>query len=954
MVRSRSKSSIIHRPCPCIGSKVNISPWNEGTRSPGVPYRVVMRPSDQHAAVGDDIRLLGRLLGDVVREQAGPAVYDLIEKVRRTAVGERRDGTAPLTELAADLLPASIDDQLHVIRAFAWISLLANTAEDVHHERRRRFHRTVGSGSQEGSIAAVLDGLQAAGVSADDVERVLRELTVNPVLTAHPTEVRRKTVLEALARVAELLDERDRIGDDVAEQIAVEEELRIEILSLWQTAILRLTKLRVRDEINESLRYYDASLFEVVPALRRDLARECTQRWGRQPTLGPVVAMGSWIGGDRDGNPFVTADVLRLATTGQAAKALEHHLGALHRLSIELSMSSRLVTPTPALDALAERSGDDSPFRADEPYRRALRGMHARLHAYASNILADVSGPLPHAALPPYTSIEELLDDLDVVHASLGAHGAAALACARVTPVREAVATFGSHLCGLDVRQNSAVHEQVVADLFAGAGVTDAYTTLGETERAELLVAELRSTRPLRNAWASYGSTTLSELAVLDEIALAVRRHGPQTVPHYVISKAESVSDVLEVAVLLKEAGLLTPGRTPRTTIDIVPLFETIDDLQRAATTMADLLTLAEYRSLVASRGDWQEAMIGYSDSNKDGGYLTSTWSLYLAQTELVRVARAAGVRLRLFHGRGGTVGRGGGPAYQAILAQPAGSVDGALRITEQGEMVAAKYAQPASARRNLETLVAATLAASLTGGTPHGLGDRDGTTMVELSRHAMHAYRSLVYDDPRFVEFFRGITPIGEISRLNIGSRPASRTTSDRIEDLRAIPWVFGWTQCRLSLPGWYGVGSAFEALAADDDDATAHLVEMHGRWPFFRSILANMGMVLAKTDLDIGRRYAALVEDVELRDGVFGAIVEEHARAVRWHATITGSDDLLAGNPALARSIANRFPYLDPLHVLQIEMLRRFRAGHTDDLTARALELTINAIATGLRNSG
>jgi phosphoenolpyruvate carboxylase len=421
-----------------------------------------------------------------------------------------------------------------------------------------------------------------------------------------------------------------------------------------------------------------------------------------------------------------------------------------------------------------------------------------------------------------------------------------------------------------------------------------------------------------------------------------------------VISKAESVSDVLEVAVLLKEAGLLAPGDEPSTTVDIVPLFETIDDLERAPTTLQSLLDLPVYRSVLRSRGDRQEVMIGYSDSNKDGGYLTSTWSLYKAQVGLVDVARRAGVRLRLFHGRGGTVGRGGGPAYQAILAQPVGSVDSALRITEQGEMVAAKYAQPASARRNLETLVAATVEASLSGDELLGIDDGYGEVMGELSALAMGAYRSLVYDDPQFVDFFRSITPIGEIARLNIGSRPASRTASSRIEDLRAIPWVFGWTQCRLSLPGWFGVGTALDTWSAGRADAAQVLQEMHGRWPFFRSIVDNMGMVLAKTDLGIAARYAELVDDVELRTRVFERIADEHRRTVQWHATITGDENLLAGNPGLARSIANRFPYLDPLHVLQVEMLRRYRAGDEDELVARALELTINAVATGLRNSG
>ena len=910
--------------------------------------------------VSDDIRLLGRLLGDVVRDDAGGAVFDLVERVRQVAVSERRDGAAALADLGKLLLPAPIDEQLHVIRAFAWISLLANTAEDVHHERRRRFHRAAGSGHQEGSIAAALDHLAQAGVTVDDVRRVVAELEVSPVLTAHPTEVRRKTVLDALGRIADLLMERGRLDPHDPDRAEVDDVLRLEVLSLWQTAILRLSKLRVSDEINESLRYFETSVFEVVPSLRRHLARELTDHWPMAdgpPALGPIISMGSWIGGDRDGNPFVTADVMRTATTRQATVAIGHHLDALRHLSVELSMSSRLVTPTAALTELADRSADASPFRADEPYRRALRGMHARLHALAQRLLPEVPGPPPHASLEPYASIDELAADLDVVASSLSGHGAAALAESHVEPVRVAVATFGSHLCALDMRQNSAIHEEVIAELFAHAGVSD-YAALDEASRVDLLLAELGSARPLRSPFATYGERTIAELAVIDEAAAAVRRHGPKIVPHYVISKAETVSDVLEVAVLLKEAGLLVPGAAPASTLDIVPLFETIDDLRRAPGTLAALLALPAYRSLVSARGDWQEVMIGYSDSNKDGGYLTSTWSLYQAQVELAAVARTAGARLRLFHGRGGTVGRGGGPAYQAILAQPVGSVDSTLRITEQGEMVAAKYAHPASARRNLETLVAATLVASLAPGDPVGVDHRFAAAMQQLSSSAMRTYRELVYDDPRFVEFFRAITPIGEISRLNIGSRPASRTASNRIEDLRAIPWVFGWAQCRISLPAWYGVGTAIEELVAGcpdgPDAATKLLVEMHDGWPFFRSILANMGMVLAKTDIGIGRSYAQLVDDPELRDRVFGRIAAEHDRTVRWHAAITGSPNLLADNPALARSIANRFPYLDPLHVLQVEMLRRYRAGDDDELTARALELTINAIATGLRNSG
>jgi phosphoenolpyruvate carboxylase len=910
--------------------------------------------SAPETTVSDDIRWLGRLLGDVVREDTGTDVYELVERVRQIAVVERRDGGAPVDSLADQLLGSPIDEQLHVIRAFAWISLLANAAEDVHHERRRRFHRSAGSGNQEGSVAAAFDELIAGDVDITALRRVLRELEVSPVLTAHPTEVRRKTVLDALTRIARLLEDRGRAGADRIEHDRIETAMRLEVLLLWQTAILRLSKLRVHDEIDESLRYYETSLFDVVPALHRTMAMAFAERWGGPVELGPLIAMGSWIGGDRDGNPFVTADVMRFATTRQATVALGHHLRSLHRLSIDLSMSSRLVTPTDAVLRLARDSGDESAFRTDEPYRRALRGMHARLHAFAEERLRVVPGPSPHARLEPYADLTELEADLEAIERSLASHGARAVAESLVEPVRRGVTSFGGHLCGLDMRQNSAVHDLVVAEILAAAGAESDYLALDEAARIELLCGELLSRRPLRAPWIDYSDATRDELAVLDAAAAAVREHGPRIVPHYVISKAESVSDVLEVAVLLKEAGLLAPGPEPTTSIDIVPLFETIVDLERAPETLAALLALPVYRSLVAGRGGWQEVMIGYSDSNKDGGYLTSTWSLYRSQIDLVRVARESGTRLRLFHGRGGNVGRGGGPAYQAILAQPAGSVDSALRITEQGEMVAAKYGQPSSARRNLETLVAATLAASLEPGGVIGLDDRFGTTMSALSARAMKAYRALVYDDPDFVEFFRAITPVSEVSRLNIGSRPASRTASTRIEDLRAIPWVFGWSQCRLSIPAWYGVGTAFDELAAREPKADELMGEMYREWPFFRSIIANMGMVLAKTDLRIGRCYADLVVNPELRDRLFGAIAAEHGRVLHWHATITGSPDLLADNPALARSVVNRFPYLDPLHVLQVEMLRRYREGDSDDLVARALELTINAIATGLRNSG
>jgi phosphoenolpyruvate carboxylase len=670
-----------------------------------------------------------------------------------------------------------------------------------------------------------------------------------------------------------------------------------------------------------------------------------------------MLLPGSWIGGDRDGNPFVTSDALRRATNRQAAAALGHHLAELECLRTELSMSDRLVTPTPQLYHLAEASRDDSPFRADEPYRRALNGISARLAATAQAVLGRIPGPAPETRLLPYESPDELRADLDVIDASLRSHGAGALADDRLLRLREAVEVFGFHLCGLDMRQNAAVHEEVLAELLAWAGVCEDYTALDEPARVELLSGELTMRRPLVRPGAELSDTARGELDVLIAAAEQVMLLGPRTIPNYVISMCESVSDVLEVAVLLKEVGLLDPGAEggPTCSVGISPLFETIDDLRNAATTLTAVLDQPLYRSLLGSRGDVQEVMLGYSDSNKDGGYLAANWALYRAELDLVEVARREGIRLRLFHGRGGTVGRGGGPSYEAIRAQPPGAVAGALRITEQGEVIAAKYADPDLARRNLEALVAATLESSLLDVEGLGQDAEPAYALLEdLAGRAQQAYRALVHETPGFVDWFRAATPIRELAELNIGSRPPSRKAGDKISDLRAIPWVFSWSQARIMLPGWYGTGSALEQWVDGDDEKLARLQELHRRWPFFRTVLSNMGMVLAKTDLGLAARYAELVPDEELRARVFDQITAEHERTCRLLLAITGDDQLLADNPSLARSIRNRFPYLEPLHHLQVEMLRRRRGGDDDDLTRRNIQLTINGIATALRNSG
>ncbi|MFO1314140.1 MAG: phosphoenolpyruvate carboxylase [Burkholderiales bacterium] len=904
----------------------------------------------------EDTRLLGRLLGDVLRDQAGEAGFGRIEAIRQTAIRFRRAGAAEAAavrgELSELLNGLPIAQTLDVVRAFSYFSHLANLAEDVHQNRRRRAHALAGSPPQQGSLAAALAHLRAAGVGIGALSAWLADAVVSPVLTAHPTEVQRKSILDCEREIARLLMWRDRTPLAPEEGIEWERDLFRQVLTLWQTAMLRLSRLTVRDEVDNGLAYYRYTFLAEVPRLAQTLAGEVERVYGAAVAVPPLLRMGSWIGGDRDGNPFVVAETLEYAIRAQAAVALEHYLDAVHRLGSELSMSLRLVRPTAALLQLAADAHDTNPHRQDEPYRQALTGVYARLAATSVALADRAPARAPHMALAAYATPAAFLADLGTIRSSLASHGAGLLAARRLDPLARAVESFGFHLAALDLRQNADVHEAVVADLLACARVAADYAALPEGERVGLLARELASPRPLASPHLAYDERTRSELAILAAAADVHRRYGPAALPNYVISKCQSVSDLLEVAVLLKEAGLLVGDALA---VNIVPLFETIADLAQCGAIMRDALALPAYRRLVAGRGDWQEVMLGYSDSNKDGGYLTANWALYRAELDLVASFRAHGVRLRLFHGRGGTVGRGGGPSYEAILAQPAGSVTGGLRVTEQGEIIASKYSDPELGRRNLEALVAATMEASLA--DAEQIGDRAGAyhqAMDELSAVALTAYRSLVYGTEGFVAYFRGATPIAEIAELNIGSRPASRTASTRIEDLRAIPWVFSWGQCRLMLPGWYGFGSAVDAWLGQRRDGLALLREMHGRWPFFRSVLSNMAMVLAKTDLAVASRYAELVADRVVREPIFARIVDEHGRTVRAYFAITGRAHLLDDNPTLARSIRNRFPYLDPLNHLQVELLRRFRAGQTDERTRRAIHLTINGLAAGLRNSG
>jgi phosphoenolpyruvate carboxylase len=674
--------------------------------------------------------------------------------------------------------------------------------------------------------------------------------------------------------------------------------------------------------------------------------------------------MGQWIGGDRDGNPNVSAQTLEYALRRQAEVALRHYLTEVHYLGGELSISAMLADCTPEMQALAERSPDQNAHRKDEPYRRALTGMYARLAATLSDLTGTEAAR--HAVAPqnPYLLAEDFVADLRVIETSLKANHGGALTAQRLHPLIRAVEVFGFHLATVDLRQSSDKHEEVVAELLATARVHANYSSLSEDAKRALLMGLLNDARPLRVHGAEYSAHAQGELAIFAMAKVMRERFGVEAIRHYIISHTETVSDLLEVLLLQKEVGLMrgTLDAAGISDLIVVPLFETIEDLRNAAPIMREFYALAGVADLVKRSGGEQDIMLGYSDSNKDGGIFTSNWELYRAEIALVELfdvlAAQHKIQLRMFHGRGGTVGRGGGPSYQAILAQPPGTVRGQIRLTEQGEVIGSKYANPEIGRRNLETLVAATLEATLLQPTKSAT-KAFLEAAAELSGNSMAAYRALVYETPGFTEYFFSSTPLREIAELNIGSRPASRKASQRIEDLRAIPWGFSWGQCRLTLPGWFGFGSAVQKFvgsgtAAEQKERVALLQKMYKQWPFFGTLLSNMDMVMAKSDLALASRYSELVSDARLRKKIFSAIEAEWHSTAQALATITGEKNRLANNAALQRSIRHRFPYIDPLHHLQVELVRRYREGKADERVQRGIHISINGIAAGLRNTG
>jgi phosphoenolpyruvate carboxylase len=911
---------------------------------------------DRERALRDDIRLVGRVLGDTIRQQQGEAVFATVERIRQISIAFRREGDAAARrELEATLNSLSHERTIEVVRAFSYFSHLANIAEDQHSIRCMRAQTQGGAAPSPGTIQDALARLRAAGVPRGKLQALFDSILVSPVLTAHPTEVRRKSVLDRENEVAQLLAERDRMFFTPAEAGAADTAMSRAVLTLWQTSLLRRGRPTVIDEVASGLSYYDHTFLYELPRLYGDLEdglAALDPSWNNTE-LPSFIRMGSWIGGDRDGNPFVNAEVLRQAIEMQSKRVVDFYLDELHLLGAELSLDRARVSISAQLQELVGRSPDASPRRAAEPYRQAVVGIYARLVATARGLGQVV---LPRHAVTqaqPYAAASELRADLDVLYRSLFANGSALIARGRLRALRRAVEVFGFHLASVDLRQNSDVHERVLAELFASGTGAD-YAQMPEQARTGLLLAELATARLLVSPFVTYSDETAGELDILRTAADAHRRYGKDTVPNYVISKTTSVSDILEAALLLKEVGLLQP-REGRLDVNIVPLFETIEDLRNCGAVMDALLAIPAYARLLQSRGGVQEVMLGYSDSNKDGGFLTSGWELYKAEVALIEVFHRRGIGLRIFHGRGGSVGRGGGPSYEAILAQPAGAVEAGIRVTEQGEVIAGKYLNPELGRQNLDHIVAGVLEVALLHPQDRAPRPEFMAAMEELSAHAYRAYRALVYETPGFERYFWDSTVIAEIANLHIGSRPASRKQSTKVEDLRAIPWVFGWAQCRLMLPAWFGFGAAVTAWTqARPQDGMALLQAMAREWPFFQMLLSNMDMVLAKSDIGIASRYKELVEDAQLREAIFFRLCAEWESSKQALLNILDQRVLLERNPALARAIRDRFPYIDPLNHVQLELLKRYRAGDTDERVVQAIHLTINGIAAGLRNSG
>lgn len=903
----------------------------------------------------DDVRFLGQLLGEVLVEQSGPDLLALVERVRADAIAARDRG-APVDAHLVDEIDVLPDEQMsELVRSFTLYFYLVNAAEE-HHRLRSLRQRTmaVPTEPRPESIAAAVRALRAHGITANSMRDFLERLSIRPVLTAHPSEARRRTVLQHLQRIGRLISELDRIGDRDGVVAALLEEVTL----LWQTDEVRMTRPTPRDEVQNGLFFFDQTLFDVVPWIYRDLARALSATYpGETWTVPAFLRFSTWIGGDRDGNPLVTDAVTLEALAMHRALALRRYRSDVAALRRALSSSVRRVgVAADLLDAIAssaEELGEAGQAilgeNQAEPYRQMLALIDERLRRVQEGLAGG------------YADADGFLADLDRIARSLTEHRGFRIADGALQDLRWRVQAFGFHLAELEIREHSARHAEALAEIFAATQVCPDYLSLSDAERARLLAVEIVNPRPLIPAELSFQPSTTRIVELFRTIRAAQRRFGRAACQHYIISMTHGVSDVLAVVLLAKEAGLIDVREAypARSSLQIVPLFEGIDDLRAAARILRELFAVPAYRRALAASGDVQEIMLGYSDTNKDGGFLAANVRLYEAQDPLADVCAEHGVQIELFHGRGGAIGRGGGPMGRAIAALSPRALNARLKFTEQGEVVFTRYGNPGIAHRHLEQIVHATLLAGLEPrrGVPSGKSARLWrATLDDLAERSLQAYHRLVHRTPGFERYFREATPFPEIAEHTIASRPVSRSAAQSLEDVRAIPWGFSWTQCRVNLPGWYGLGSAVEEYLAERPDGASLLQEMYRGWPVFRSIIDNSQISLATADLAIARLYRDSVTDPVLAARIFGMIADEYARSTRAVLTMTGQRELLERSPTLLQSIRLRNPYVDPLHVVQAALLRTLRRGglYGDRRPVNLVLQTINGIAAGVQTTG
>ena len=906
-------------------------------------------PENLDAALRSDVRLLGGLLGETLVRQHGQELLDLVEEVRRLTKLVR-DSSAPQSAAAASeeleslLDSTDLERTIQLVRAFSTYFALANVAEQEH-------RYTIAELPTD--LATTAASINSAGIETSKIQAIADRLSVRPVFTAHPTEAARRSVQSKTVEIASLLRDLREPSATASERDRARRRIAELIDAMWQTDELRTVRPTPADEARSVIHFFDALFDGPVPEVYAELDHQLAMLGVELPPNAAPLSFGTWVGGDRDGNPNVTPEVTLAVLGIQHVHAIRNLISSVEALAAELSPSERIVSVSEALRASLVEDSETFPdvharftaLSAGEPYRQKLAFIHHRL----GNTLASYETGLPPDPATAYGSPDQLIDDLLTIRHSLSENRGEILASGSVTRLINLTAAFGFRLATMDVRQHSSKLHDAVKELYATVGVE--YEAGTHTTRT--LAAELEGRRPITSPAVTLTGEAGSTLATMNAIRTAQDTYGPAVIESYIVSETRGPADILAAMVLAREAGLIdTPSGVAR--VGFVPLFETTEEVRNAGRLLGELLELPPYREHLRLRGDVQEVMLGYSDSNKHAGIATSQWELYRASRDLRDVTKAHDIELRLFHGRGGTVGRGGGPTEAAILAQPWGTVDASIKITEQGEVISDKYALPSLARRNLEITVAATLQASLlhrSSRQPDEVLERWDTVMTAVSDAAYIAYRDLI-DSPDLVPYFLAATPVEELGNMNIGSRPARRpgTSELSIDGLRAIPWVFGWTQSRQIVPGWFGVGTGLEAaLGAFGID---ELISMYDRWSFFRTFLSNVEMTLAKTDLTIAERYAALSEEPHV--GVFEIVKQEHAKTVDLVTRIT-QRGLVDMDPALKRTLDVRDRYLDPISYLQVSLLRRWRDAETTDPTLqRALLLTMNGLASGLRNTG